>query len=60
LAANQENSHVKKTPNGRSGSLENFMVGYEAAYALIYDKDDYETGITALRALDRDDNPPAR
>jgi tetratricopeptide (TPR) repeat protein len=51
------NSHVKKkTPNGKSGSLENFIIGYEAAYALIYDKGDYEAGITALRGLDRDDN----
>ena len=52
------NSHVKKkTPNGRSGALENFIIGYEAAYGLIYDKADYEAGITALRTLDRDDNP---
>ena len=52
------NSHVKKKPpNGKSGSLENFIIGYEAAYALIYDKGDYEAGITALHALDRDDNP---
>jgi tetratricopeptide (TPR) repeat protein len=53
-----KNSHVKKkTPNGKSSSLEDFIIGYEAAYALIYDKGDYEAGITALRALDRDDNP---
>ena len=51
------NSDVKKkTPNGKSSSIEDFIIGYEAAYALIYDKDDYEAGITALRALDRDDN----
>jgi tetratricopeptide (TPR) repeat protein len=51
------NSHVKKKPpNGKSSSLEDFIIGYEAAYALIYDKGDYQAGITALRALDRDDN----
>jgi tetratricopeptide (TPR) repeat protein len=51
------NSHVKKKmPNGKSSSLEDFIIGYQAAYALIYDKGDYEGGITALRALDRDDN----
>jgi tetratricopeptide (TPR) repeat protein len=52
-----KNSHAKKkTTNGRSSSLEQFIIGYEAAYALIYDKGDFEAGITALRALDRDDN----
>jgi tetratricopeptide (TPR) repeat protein len=52
------NSHAKKkTTNGKSSSLEDFIIGYQAAYALIYDKGDYEAGITALRALDRDDNP---
>ena len=51
----------RKAPNARkrgpnSGSLENFIIGYQAAYALIYDHGDYEGGIAALRALDRDDN----
>jgi tetratricopeptide (TPR) repeat protein len=58
FGGNPKNSHAKKkTPNGRSSSLEDFIIGYQAAYALIYDKGDYEAGITALRALDRDDNP---
>jgi tetratricopeptide (TPR) repeat protein len=53
-----KNSHAKKKPpNGKSSSLEDFIIGYQAAYALIYDKGDYEAGITALRALDRDDHP---
>jgi tetratricopeptide (TPR) repeat protein len=56
FGGNPGNSHVKKKTNGKSGSLENFIIGYQAAYALIYDKSDYEAGITALRALDRDDN----
>jgi tetratricopeptide (TPR) repeat protein len=49
----QKKSHVKKN---RSGSLEDFITGYKAAYALIYEKGDYEAAITALRALDHDDN----
>ena len=57
FGGNPRNSHVKKkTPNGKSSSLEDFIIGYEAAYAFIYDKGDYEAGITALRALDRDNN----
>jgi tetratricopeptide (TPR) repeat protein len=57
FGGNPGNSHVKKkTTNGKSSSLEDFIIGYQAAYALIYDKSDYEAGITALRALDRDDN----
>ena len=51
--AQQKKSHVKKN---RSSSLEDFVAGYKAAYALICDKDEYETAITALRALDHDDN----
>jgi tetratricopeptide (TPR) repeat protein len=44
----------KKSPGGHSSSLEDFVAGYKAAYALIYDKADYVAGIAALRALDRD------
>src|SRR5215831_7285523 len=51
--AQQKKSHAKKN---RSSSLEDFVAGYKAAYALIYEKGDYETAITALRALDHDDN----
>ena len=32
------------------------IAGYKAAYALIYEKGDYEAAIRALRALDHDDN----
>jgi len=56
-SAQQKKSQAKKkAPGGRSGSLEDFVAGYKAAYALIYDKADYEAGIAALRALDHDDN----
>jgi tetratricopeptide (TPR) repeat protein len=56
--SNSKKSHVKKrTTNDKSSSIEDFVAGYEAAYALIYDKGDYQAGMTALRALDHDDNP---
>ena len=51
--AQQKKPHAKKN---RSGSLEDFVAGYKAAYALIYEKGEYEAAITALRALDHDDN----
>jgi tetratricopeptide (TPR) repeat protein len=51
--AQQKKSHAKKN---RSSSLEDFVAGYKAAYALIYVKGQYEAAITALRALDHDDN----
>jgi len=57
-SSNPKKSHVKKkTTNDKSSSIEDFVAGYEAAYALIYDKGDYEAAITALRALDHDNNP---
>jgi tetratricopeptide (TPR) repeat protein len=46
----------KKPTNDKSGSAEDFLRGYHAAYALIYDKADYVAGIAALRALGYDDN----
>ena len=36
--------------------MEDFLAGYHAAYALIYDQGDYVAGIAALRALGFDDN----
>ena len=50
--AQQKKSHAKKNHS----SLEDFITGYKAAYALIYEKGEYEAAITALRALDHDDN----
>ena len=46
----------KKPPKDKSSSAKDFIDGYHAAYALIYDKDDYQGGITALRALEHDNN----
>jgi tetratricopeptide (TPR) repeat protein len=45
-----------KTKKEKSSSAEDFLTRYHAAYALIYDKSDYETGIAALRAMGYDDN----
>ena len=46
----------QKKKNDKSSSAKDFIDGYHAAYALIYDKDDYQGGITALRALEHDNN----
>jgi tetratricopeptide (TPR) repeat protein len=45
-----------KQKKDKSSSAEDFLTGYHAAYALIYDKGDYEGGIAALLALGYDDN----
>ncbi len=51
------NSSTKqKTKKQKSSSAADFLAGYHAAYALIYDKQDYAGGIAALRALGYDDN----
>jgi len=47
----------KPKPNtNKNGATEDFLRGYHTAYALIYDKNDYEAGIAALRSLGYDDN----
>jgi tetratricopeptide (TPR) repeat protein len=46
----------RSAKRNRSSSVEDFVAGYKAAYALIYEKGEYETAITALRALHHDDN----
>jgi tetratricopeptide (TPR) repeat protein len=51
-----KNQNTNKPKNDKSGSAEDFLRGYRAAYALIYDKSDYEAGIAALRALGYDDH----
>ena len=47
---------TQKNKKDKSSSAKDFIDGYHAAYALIYDKDDYQGGIAALRALEHDDN----
>ena len=54
----KQNTGTKKPPkNDKSSSAEDFLRGYHAAYALIYDRNDYAAGIAALRALGNDDHP---
>ena len=45
-----------KNKKNKSSSTKDFLDSYHAAYALIYDRSDYQAGITALRALGYDDN----
>ena len=53
--AQHKSQAKKKLPSNRS-SLEDFITGYKAAYALIYEHGDYERAMTALRPLDHDGN----
>jgi tetratricopeptide (TPR) repeat protein len=46
----------KKKKKDQSSSAKEFLDRYHAAYAMIYDKEDYQGGITALRAIGYDDN----
>jgi len=46
----------KKKKNDKSSSAKEFLDRYHAAYAMIYGKEDYQGGITALRAIGYDDN----
>jgi predicted Zn-dependent protease len=52
----QQKSQAKKKSPGNRSSIEDFIAGYKAAYALIYERGEYEKAIAALRALDHDDN----
>ncbi len=53
----KKDTDTKKPKTDKSGSAEDFLRGYHAAYALIYDKADYIGGIAALRALGYDEHP---
>jgi tetratricopeptide (TPR) repeat protein len=50
------NTQTKKPKTDKNSSADDFLRGYHVAYALIYDKSDYEAGIAALHALGYDDN----
>jgi tetratricopeptide (TPR) repeat protein len=41
----------------KTSSAEDFLSGYHAAHALIYDRGDYEGGIAALHAIGHDEHP---
>ena len=47
---------AKKSKPDKSSSIEDFYNGWHKAYALIYDKGDYEGGIAVLRTMGYDDN----
>jgi tetratricopeptide (TPR) repeat protein len=49
-------STKQKTKKPKNSSLEKFMNGWHTAYALVYDKADYEGGIAVLRGMGYDDN----
>jgi tetratricopeptide (TPR) repeat protein len=55
--SSKKNTHNKKSKKDKTSSAEDFLAGYHAAYALIYDRGDYDGGIAALRALGYDDHP---
>ncbi len=48
---------VKKTSKQSSIDDPAFSQGYRAAYATIYDRNDYSAAIEQLKALDHDDHP---
>ena len=52
----KKGTHKKKDTMQKNSSAEDFLDGYQAAWALIYDKGDYVAGIAALHALGYDDN----
>ena len=47
---------VKKPKPQKNSSAEDFLKSWHKAYALIYDKKDYDGGIAVLRAMGYDDN----
>jgi len=55
--SSKDKAHSKKMKKEKSSSAEDFLAGYHAAYALIYDQGDYIGGIAALRAIGHDDHP---
>jgi tetratricopeptide (TPR) repeat protein len=51
-------AHKKpKTTAQKTSSAEDFLSGYHAAHALIYDRGDYQAGIVALHAIGHDEHP---
>ncbi len=51
-------AHKKpKATAQKTSSADDFLSGYHAAHALIYDHGDYEAGIAALHAIGHDEHP---
>jgi tetratricopeptide (TPR) repeat protein len=57
-ASSSKASGSKKPKKDKNSSIEDgrFMAGYRAAYATIYDRNDYASAIEQLTALGHDDN----
>ena len=55
--ANRATQKAKKKAKESSVGDPAFIQGYRAAYATIYDRNDYDGAIAQLRALDHDDHP---
>jgi tetratricopeptide (TPR) repeat protein len=57
-ASSSKASGSKKQKKDKNSSIEDgkFNAGYRAAYATVYDRNDYAAAIEQLKALDRDDN----
>jgi tetratricopeptide (TPR) repeat protein len=56
-ASNADTKKAKKSKPDKSSAIKEFYDGWHKAYALIYDKADYEGGIAVLRSMGFDDNP---
>jgi tetratricopeptide (TPR) repeat protein len=52
----KQKTKTAKPKSQNNSSLDDFYSGWHKAYALVYDRGDYEAGIAALRALGYDDN----
>ena len=53
---NKPSGKTEKKKKDKQSSAKEFLDRYHAAYAMIYDKEDFQGGITALRAMGYDDN----
>jgi tetratricopeptide (TPR) repeat protein len=53
----KKSSKKKATKQKEKKSEQQFINGYKAAHAIIYQQHDYVAGITALKALGHDENP---
>ena len=55
----QDSKQTQKKKKSKQSSLEDpaFVNGYRAAYATIYDRNEYSDAITQLKALGHDDHP---
>ena len=55
-STSKQKTKTKKPKSQNNSSLEDFYNGWHKAYALVYDKGDYQGGIAVLSAMGYDDN----